>query len=70
MSEPTKIQVRPRGPLIVEGEFQVLDESGAPFECPTPGRVALCRCGASKRKPLCDGAHNRIGFGAEPAPEE
>jgi CDGSH-type Zn-finger protein len=25
-------------------------------------RVTLCRCGASKNKPLCDGAHEESGF--------
>jgi CDGSH-type Zn-finger protein len=26
--------------------------------------VALCRCGASTRKPFCDGTHSGVGFRA------
>jgi CDGSH-type Zn-finger protein len=26
--------------------------------------VNLCRCGASTRKPFCDGTHSRMGFEA------
>ncbi len=26
--------------------------------------VALCRCGHSEKKPLCDGTHRRVGFRA------
>jgi CDGSH-type Zn-finger protein len=29
--------------------------------------VAMCRCGHSASKPLCDGSHRRVGFRAEGA---
>lgn len=29
--------------------------------------VALCRCGHSEKKPLCDGTHRKVNFRAGPA---
>lgn len=54
-----RITVYPDGPLIVRGDF-VLDEvDGATIA--TGRTIALCRCGRSATKPLCDGSHNVVG---------
>lgn len=60
----TRITARPRGPLLVEGEIELVDLDGQPIDVAGRKRLLLCRCGASSTKPLCDGAHNRIGFEA------
>ena len=55
------------GPLIVRGNFRLLDQDGGQID---PGRqtIALCRCGKSGIKPFCDGSHKRSGFSAPSAP--
>ena len=50
-----RITVYPDGPLIVRGEF-VLDDLDK-GQLPTGRMIALCRCGRSATKPLCDGSH-------------
>jgi nucleotide-binding universal stress UspA family protein/uncharacterized Fe-S cluster protein YjdI len=55
------------GPLWVTGMVTIVRSDGLPLE--TRNRVALCRCGHSNNKPLCDGTHLEIGFKAE-APTE
>ena len=51
------------GPLWVTGGVAMLRSDGLPLE--TRNRVALCRCGQSSNKPLCDGTHIEIGFEAK-----
>ncbi|MCA9245788.1 MAG: CDGSH iron-sulfur domain-containing protein [Planctomycetales bacterium] len=66
-----RIRTRENGPLVVEGDFSLVDAEGKPFLLPTnKPAVALCRCGASKNRPFCDGAHRDHGFSAdEKAPD-
>lgn len=50
------------GPYIVEGPVAVMDADHTPIGTPSNGAIALCRCGASANKPLCDGSHATVGF--------
>ena len=61
------IRLRKNGPYVVEGEdVQVVDWNGAPYRSERRP-LALCRCGASARKPFCDGTHSKKGFEAAEA---
>ncbi|GAA3100182.1 CDGSH-type Zn-finger protein [Kribbella aluminosa] len=52
----TEIRAYPDGPLLVRGDFELLDETGDPL--PAARRtIALCRCGRTAIPPLCDGTH-------------
>ena len=56
------VRVRENGPLAFHAPISIAGhEAGL--------RVTLCRCGASKNKPYCDGSHAGAGFSAtgEPA---
>lgn len=57
-----KVTVQKDGPYMIEGA-DIVDWNGAPYPH-GQGAVALCRCGASKKKPFCDGTHTKIGFNA------
>ena len=60
----TTIRLRQNGPYVIDSEeVRVVDWNGV--EYPIERRpVALCRCGASTRKPFCDGTHSKTGFQA------
>jgi len=59
MSDIT-IEFSPNGPIIVKGQIHLTDNKGDKIQC--GNFAALCRCGKSKKKPLCDGAHTAAGF--------
>ena len=54
----TKITVNANGSLRLEGEFEIVDKTGASYDLGGREIVSLCRCGLSKNKPFCDGSHN------------
>lgn len=53
------------GPLYLRGRIELRTATGELIAEET--RVALCRCGASKNKPYCDGSHKAAGFDAPAA---
>jgi CDGSH-type Zn-finger protein len=53
--------IREGGPYAVRGDI-VLDGRRQGY------RMTLCRCGASKNKPFCDGSHHDIHFDASGEP--
>lgn len=58
----TRITVMNNGSLRVEGDFEIVDQSGAIFGLAGRTRVTLCRCGQSSEKPFCDSTHKRCAF--------
>lgn len=52
----TSIVCTENGPYLVFGQ-NVIDTDGSVHFCDGSKPVALCACGRSKNKPLCDGSH-------------
>jgi CDGSH-type Zn-finger protein len=66
--ESVKITVRPNGPLRVEGHIILKDADGKEWDLTGKPAISLCRCGASEKRPFCDGSHNRVGFQCAASP--
>lgn len=60
-SDGASITVYPDGPLVVQGVFELRSAEGIMIET-TRTTLALCRCGRSRLKPLCDGSHKAARF--------
>jgi CDGSH-type Zn-finger protein/uncharacterized Fe-S cluster protein YjdI len=55
------VTIRENGPYAVRADLQLQGQGGS-------FRATLCRCGASKNKPFCDGSHNEVKFTASGEP--
>lgn len=64
---PIRIELMKNGPIKVSAEGQELPVLKAPEdqEIKAEGQAFLCRCGSSKNKPFCDGAHASMGYSDE-----
>jgi CDGSH-type Zn-finger protein/uncharacterized Fe-S cluster protein YjdI len=56
------VSVRENGPYAIRADIQLDGEPAVSH------RLTLCRCGASKNKPFCDGSHNEVKFSASGEP--
>ncbi len=65
MEERTTISTYENGPFLVTGGTfpAVVDADGGEFPVEKE-TIALCRCGASTKKPFCNGTHSKVGFRA------
>ncbi len=51
----------------MEGPIKLVDTDGTQWDLAGKPAISLCRCGASTKKPFCDGTHSKIGFQAAEA---
>ncbi|SEQ33211.1 CDGSH iron-sulfur domain-containing protein [Microlunatus flavus] len=66
--EEVTVTICPDGPLLVRGPAQLRTVDGTTVEHDR-SVLALCRCGRSRLKPLCDGSHRLSRF-RDPASAE
>lgn len=57
---PRTVTIKPNGPILIDGPVTLTKPDGETVTA--DGVVALCRCGESANKPMCDGTHKRCGF--------
>jgi CDGSH-type Zn-finger protein len=57
-----KITVKDNGPLRIEGDIELCDGTGEPYDLAGRKAISLCRCAKSNKLPFCDGAHGQCGF--------
>lgn len=53
----TRITVKSNGSLKIEGDFEIVDITGASYGLGGREIISICRCGLSQNKPFCDGSH-------------
>ena len=51
-------RLSPNGPYVCGGDLAIVSVG----ETTRTWQASLCRCGASRRKPWCDGSHDNVRF--------
>jgi uncharacterized Fe-S cluster protein YjdI len=60
ISKPLLIRIMHDGPVVADGTFSI--EHDGKKRIVSNSIISLCRCGASRHLPYCDGEHRIIGF--------
>lgn len=55
-----RMRLRHGGPLVIDGPVVLVAEDGVVLR--EARSMALCRCGASREQPYCDGSHRTSAF--------
>jgi len=55
-----RIRLRRNGPLVLTGPVRLVGENASVIR--EAFSMALCRCGASREAPFCDGSHRVTTF--------
>jgi CDGSH-type Zn-finger protein len=53
----TRMTINSNGSTRVEGDFEIVDQTGNAYDLGGRAIISLCRCGLSSNKPFCDGSH-------------
>ena len=69
LSRDVTVTICPDGPLLLRGPARLRTADGRTVEHDRTV-VALCRCGRSRLKPLCDGSHRLSRFRDPAAPAQ
>jgi uncharacterized Fe-S cluster protein YjdI len=59
-AKETEVKVMADGPLVVRGDFEIIDSEGKTLK--KMKIASFCRCGHSMNMPFCDGNHRKMGF--------
>lgn len=58
--EPVEVLAKPHGPIVVMSDLLITKPDGTTEL--RKGKTSFCGCGASAKKPFCDGSHKTLNI--------